>query len=133
VAGLRQEPPDEFDGEWDLVGDESPAPAMLATPTVADLLVVADPGRGLDRARRVAMFEGIRRATDQRVAGILGNKRRRHYDGSATLIAVCLELSAVVGRQQAVSEWVAGLRRRYARFSAFQSALKVALATAAPP
>ena len=43
-------------------------------------------------------------------------------------MACCLELAPVVGQKEAVSEWVAELRREYKRFPAFQRELKDALA-----
>jgi hypothetical protein len=79
------------------------------------------------------MLEAMRAAAEKRAGGILGKKRRRHYRHSATLVACCLELAPVVGRQEEVADWVDDLRKRYSRFSAFQEELKRALASISDP
>ena len=74
------------------------------------------------------MLKAMQAAARKRVAGILGNKRRRHYDHAAILVACCLELDPVVGKPGAIAKWVTDLRRKYSRFYAFQKEVDHALA-----
>ena len=67
-------------------------------------------------------------AATRRTEGLIVNKRRRHYGHAAMLIACCLELARIVGQKDAVSQWVAELRREYKRFPAFQREREDALA-----
>ena len=66
-------------------------------------------------------------AATKRVAGILGNKRRRHYGHAAILVACCLELDPVAEKPGAIAKWVADLRRKHSRFYAFQREVDHAL------
>jgi hypothetical protein len=77
---------------------------------------------------RVAMLEAMQAAAKRRVDGVLSKKRRRHYGHAAMLVACCLELGPVIGRQEVMAKWVAELRQRYSRFHAFQREVDHALA-----
>lgn len=116
LAGLQQTPRDPWDLDLDELEDEAPG---LVTPPIATILE-RSPSDGVDAAGREAMLEAMRLAAERRVEGVLGDKRRRHYGHAALLVACCLELAPGVGRHAAVAEWVAALRKRYARFPAFQ-------------
>jgi hypothetical protein len=122
---LRDAPRDPFDLDWDSCNRTKP---NLATPSIAALIELARPGANIDSRGSASMLEAMQSAATKRVAGILGNKRRRHYDHAATLVACCLELAPFVGKQEVVSDWVASLRKQYSRFYAFQAELKSALA-----
>jgi len=97
-------------------------------PSVAELITRAHLGARIDDRDRVAMLKAMQAAARKRVAGILGNKRRRHYDHAAILVVCCLELDSVAGKPGAIAKWVADLRRKYSRFSAFQTEVDQALA-----
>ena len=117
---------------FDLALDSpSPARPKLTTPSIAALIALARPGAGIDERGRAGMLDAMQVAATKRVAGILGHKRRRHYDHAAILIACCFELAPTVGKQEKVSEWIVQLRKQYMRFYAFQAELRSALAASA--
>jgi len=109
-------------------GDGTSAKPQLTTPTVTELMELARPGARIDPNHFVVMLEGMQNAATRRTEGVIANKRRRHYSHAAILIACCFELAPIVGWKEAVSEWVAELRREYKRFPAFQRELEDALA-----
>lgn len=95
----------------DSADDDGP---RLATPGVDALLRVAGvAGVSGARARHVVLA-AMRQAAEERVAGVTGQKRRRHYGHAASLVAACVACdgSAETGR------WVGALRERYRRFPA---------------
>jgi len=124
-ADLRHEPRDSSDMDRE---DDDGANPRLAVPSVAELIARARLGARIDVRDRVAMLKAMQAAARKRVAGILGNKRRRHYDHAAILVACCLELDPVAGKPGAIAKWVADLRRKYSRFYAFQKEVDHALA-----
>lgn len=127
VAAVLEVPPlDPLDQDHGLDIDMSDKPT-LDTPSVAELIIGSAVHAGIDTNEKTALLEALRVAATRRVEGILTNKRRRHYGPAATLVACCLELAPVVGREEAIGEWVADLRKKYSRFSAFQGALNIAL------
>ena len=107
--------------------EDDGANPRLATPSVAELIARARVVARIDARGRIAMLEAMQAAARKRVAGILGNKRRRHYDHAAILVACCLELAPLAGKPGAIAKWVAALRRKYSRFPAFQRELDRAL------
>lgn len=123
-AGLQEIPRDPLD--WDYGERRGP---RLDTPAVADLIAATGPGAKLDAKSHTAMLEAMRSAATKRVEGILGNKRRRHYAHAATLVACCVELAPVVGKQKPIATWMESLRKEYSRFYAFQEELRGALAS----
>ena len=125
-ASLRESPHDSWDMDWDNGGEEAP---KLSTPSIAEILGRVRPAVSVDSKGREAMLEAMRTAATRRVEGILGNKRRSHYGHAALLVACCLELAPGVGEQSAVVEWVNDVRKRYARFHAFQEECARALAS----
>jgi hypothetical protein len=131
-ASLEQAPLDPLDMGWN-DDDRAEARPKLSAPSIAELISKAHPSARIDPKDRAAMLEAMRAAAEKRAGGILGKKRRRHYRHSATLVACCLELAPVVGRQEEVADWVDDLRKRYSRFSAFQEDLKRALASISDP
>jgi hypothetical protein len=129
-AGLQGIPHDPLGMDWD--GGDAAKP-KLATPSLATLIASVGPSRRIDFRGRLAMLGAMRAAATRRVEGILGKKRRRHYGHAAMLVACCLELAPVVGRQKAFSAWLTDMRKEFARFHAFQGELEVALASISPP
>ena len=85
----------------------------------------------VDSNGREAMHSALRVAAAKRVEGILRNKRRRYYRHAALLVACCLQLAPVTGKEAEVAAWVGDLRRTYSRFHAFQEECKRALASIA--
>ncbi|MCH7749231.1 MAG: hypothetical protein IH939_14170 [Acidobacteria bacterium] len=129
-AGLQDAPRDLLDMDIDMDRDSGDGTTpKLTTPSIAELIASVRPGASIESQVRVAMLEAMRASATRRVQGILGNKRRRHYGHAATLVACCLELAPVVGKQKLVSDWVADLQQEYSRFSAFRGELERALAS----
>jgi hypothetical protein len=125
-AGLQEALHDPLDIDWDDGNGERP---KLTTPSVAELILSVRPGASIEAEGRVAMLKAMQAAAALRVECILGNKRRRHYGHAAKLVACCLELAPVVGKQKMVWEWVDEVRKKSWRFHAFQKELKSALAS----
>jgi hypothetical protein len=109
--------------------DEEPAssPPRLSRPNLLDLLQRADVARNCAPNDRRAMLDAMKTAAEQRADGVLDQKRRRHYEHAALLIAACVELDGAAAKR---SPWVEALRARTARFPAFQAELRDALARA---
>lgn len=122
-AGVQETPRDPWD--WNYVERRAP---KLDTPTIVNLIAVTGPNAKLDARSRTAMLEAMRSAATKRVEGILGNKRRRHYGHAAMLLACCVELAPVAGREAPIATWLESLRKEYSRFYAFQEELRGALA-----
>ncbi|MBI4263521.1 MAG: hypothetical protein HY657_04025 [Acidobacteria bacterium] len=70
--------------------DKKPA---LPSPSVRDLITDLRPALRIHSADRGAMLAVMRVAAEKRVAGILGQSRRRHYGHAATLVACCLSVA----------------------------------------
>lgn len=100
---------------------------LLEAPTVLALIETAWCSRKIDLRDRRIMLDAMRAAAAARTAKILENKRRRHYDRVAVMVACCLELAPVAEERDFVAAWFGDLRKRYSRFSAFQAELRHAL------
>jgi hypothetical protein len=61
---------------------------------------------------RAVVVSAMRAATEKRIAGVIKQKRRRHYDHAACLVAMCDELDPTS------STWVKRLRTKYSRYPA---------------
>ena len=128
LAGLHERPNYPWDVER---GDDEDEGPMLATPSIAEIIQRMPSATRPNPRGRDAVLAAMRVAATRRVEGLLGNKRRRHYGHAALLVACCLALAPGVRRRKASAEWVAELRRRYARFHAFQAECRRALALVA--
>jgi hypothetical protein len=100
--------------------------SILATPSIRDLIADVRPALTIHSADRNAMLTAMRVAAEKRVAGILGQSRRRHYGHAATLAACCLSV-ARRDEQGATSDWIAQLRAEHSRRHAFKAELESAL------
>jgi hypothetical protein len=109
--------------------DEGPAssPPRLSRPSLLDVLQRADVAQNCEPNDRCAILDAMKTAAEQRADGVLGQKRRRHYQHAALLIAGCVELDGAAAN---ASPWAEALRARTARFPAFQAELRDALARA---
>jgi hypothetical protein len=100
-------------------GDEP----RLSTPEIEQILrtagIDAIPGAGARGAVLVAM----RRAAENRLAGVTDQKRRHHYGHAAELVAVCLGCD----RSPETARWAASMRTEYQRFPTLRAELDRAL------
>jgi len=96
-------------------GDE----AQIATPEVEEILEVAGIKGPSDVGARAAVLKAMRRAAENRVAGVTENKRRRSYGHAAHLVAACVALDL----SSETDDWVAGVRDAYRRYPALQREL----------
>jgi hypothetical protein len=94
----------------------------LSTPTVRDVLERVDVRRRVTPKDRAAALDAMRTAASKRTDGVTGEKRRRHYDHAATLVACCVEVD-----RAGSAAWLEALRTRTSRFPAYQEALRAAL------
>jgi hypothetical protein len=127
VATVIQRPPQTTEVlDFELSGTATAGnPPRLATPALIQLLQVAGPA--VNAETRAAVVSALRAAATARVNGVLREKRRRHYDHAALLVACCVEIEAAGGRAKPGTQWAAALRQRFSRYPAFQAALNDAL------
>lgn len=125
-AGLAETPRNPLGMDLDGGDDRTP---KLATPSIADLIVLARPGLNIGAKGRWVVLEAMRTAASRRVEGILSHQRRNHYSHAATLVACCLEVAPGVGKRKEVVDWVEDVRKKYSRFYAFQEKLMAALSS----
>jgi hypothetical protein len=116
------------DDPWEMAGEGGGKRPTLGTPRIPELIEIVRPEKGVGARDRKAMLDAMRVAAAKRVEGILGNKRRAYYGHAAILLACCLELAPAVGDQDEVREWVAGIRKEYSRFYAFQEECRAVMA-----
>lgn len=102
----------------------------LPAPSVAEVLARSAVAVELAPKDRAVVLTALKRAATARVHGVLREKRRRHYDHAAMLVACCVELETRSGDVASTSSWVEALRERTSRYPAFQTALRQALAKA---
>ena len=87
--------------------------ARIATPEVDDILEVAEITGPSDVGARAVVLKAMRRAAENRVAGVTKNKRRRHYGHAC----------AALDPSSESDDWVAGLRGAHRRYPALQHEL----------
>jgi len=112
---------DELD--WTAAERDEP---RLATPEVREVLKLAGVGGPSSADARAAMLRALRKAAEKRVAGVTGEKRRRHYAHAAQLVADC----AAVDPTPDTAGWVASIRDEYRRYPALQRELRRHLGSA---
>ncbi len=92
---------------------------LLETPEVDDVLEIAGIKKQPEITIRWTLLEAMRRATENRLAAVTRNKRRRHYGHGAQLVATC----AAFGSSTEAKDWVAKIRTRYRRYPALRREL----------
>lgn len=92
-------------------------PPRLATPEPGDILRLAGGAPTPSATDRTRMLAALRTAAEKRVAGVTGEKRRRHYGHAASLVAACLACD----RTPDASRWALGIRDAYRRYPAFRA------------
>jgi hypothetical protein len=127
VAAVIQRPPQTTEILDVELGDAARAddPPRLATPALVRLLQDAKPT--VSTETRAAVVRALRAAATARASGVLREKRRRHYDHAALLVACCVEIEASGGSAKSGTRWAAALQQRTSRYPAFQAALREAL------
>jgi uncharacterized small protein (DUF1192 family) len=93
-----------------------PDQARLATPEVDDLLELAGVNEKPEVSVQRVLLEAMRRAAENRLAGLTENKRRRHYGHGAQLVATC---AALLSSSEA-NDRVATLGTEFRRYPALQ-------------
>lgn len=99
----------------------------LARYAVLEALRRAQVIENLTAADQGMVLAAMKAAAEKRTDGVLGEKRRRHYDHAAQLIACCVESEGQVDGT-GCSAWAEDIRARTSHFPAFQQALRKALA-----
>jgi hypothetical protein len=94
----------------------------LPTPTTLLVLERAGVRRHFTAKRRISVLDAMRSAASKRTDGVTAEKRRRHYEHAATLVACCAEIDPTGS-----AAWLHALRTRTTRFPAFQEALRSSL------
>lgn len=92
-------------------------PPRLATPEPGDILRLAGVAPTPSAGERTRLLAALRTAAEKRVAGVTGEKRRRHYGHAASLVAACLACD----RTPEASRWALGIRDAYRRYPAFRA------------
>lgn len=101
---------------------DSDAPS-LNTPEVESLLAFAGLEGVADAASRALVWAAMRSAAEARVEAVSAEKRRRHYDHAAVLVAACV---ACDDSGQG-ARWASTLRAGYRRFPSLRRAFERAL------
>jgi tetratricopeptide (TPR) repeat protein len=96
--------------------DEEP---QLAVPEVEDIVRRAGVEGVPDDKARKAVLAAMRKAAEQRVAGVTDHKRRKYYGHAASLVAACVACD----RSPATAAWAADLREAYRRYPALRAEL----------
>lgn len=107
-------------------GCGEPATPRLSEPTVADALRRAEVMANVAAAHRASALAAMKAAAVSRTEGVLGEKRRRHYEHAALLVACCVELEGAADTRM-TSAWAESIRARTSRYPAFQQALRTAM------
>jgi len=108
--------------ELDLMTRDRDVP-RLATPEVDALLELAGVDRISDAAARAVVLAAMKKAAESRVTEVTEQKRRRHYEHAAELVATCVSCDPT----SETTRWAAALKAEYRRFPALRDALERAL------
>jgi tetratricopeptide (TPR) repeat protein len=100
-----------------------PKAPRLATPEVDALLALARIANISDATSRTAVLSAMKRAAERRVAGVTEQKRRKHYDHAAELVATCVACD----KTGDTARWAAALKAEYNRFPALRAEIARAL------
>ncbi len=106
--------------EWTISEREGP---HLETPGIDDVCKMAGVGGGVTEEARSAMLQAMRKVAENRLAGVVSCKRRRHYGHAALLVGTCAALDPAPD----AADWVAKIRAEYRRYPALQRELDEAL------
>lgn len=98
----------------------------LAAPEVDQLLEVAGISTIPNPETRSAVVAAMRKAAENRLAGVTEQKRRRHYGHAAELVGACVSCDP----STETARWVAVLRAEHKRFPALRAELDRALGAA---
>jgi len=105
--------------------DEEDEP-RLAAPEVDRILQQAGIDDIPDAGVRSAVLAAMRKAAEKRLAGVTGQKRRRHYGHAAQLVAVCVACD----ESPEAARWLSTLRTEHRRFPALRAELDRAMGIA---
>lgn len=97
----------------------------LQTPEVNELLRLAGVDGIADAATRSIVLDAMRRAAANRVEGVTGRKRRRHYGHAAELVGMCVACDP----SPKTAHWASALRGEYRRYPALRAELDRTLGT----
>jgi hypothetical protein len=100
-----------------------PEEPRLATPEVDALIALAGVASISDASSRRAVLAAMKKAAENRVAGVTAQKRRRHYGHAAELVATCVGCD----KTGETTRWAAALTAEYKRFPALRDDLERAL------
>jgi hypothetical protein len=98
----------------------------LDTPSIATLIQGVSSTITVVEEDLRSMVDSMCIAAERRVAGILGNSRRRQYGHAAMLVASCVAL-APAGGVKDLSGWMMGRQQTYSRRHAFREELRRAM------
>jgi tetratricopeptide (TPR) repeat protein len=100
-----------------------PAEPRLTTPEVDALLELTGITSISDAASRATVLAAMRKAAESRVAGVTEQKRRRHYEHAAELVATCVACD----KTSETTRWAVALQAEYKRFPALRDEFDRAL------
>jgi hypothetical protein len=113
----------EMDFESLEVMTPDPEEPRLIMPEIDSLLELAGVGRVSDAASRATVLAAMKKAAENRVAGVTEQKRRRHYGHAAELVATCIACD----RTSETARWAAEIKGGYSRFPALRDELNRAM------
>jgi tetratricopeptide (TPR) repeat protein len=106
-----------------MTGD--PEEPRLATPEVDAFVALAGDTSISDATSRRAVLAAMKKAAENRVAGVTEQKRRRHYGHAAELVAICVGCD----KTGETNRWAVALQAEYRRFPALRDEFDRALRT----
>ncbi len=92
---------------------------LLAAPDVHQILELAGISGIANPSTRSAVVAAMRQAAESRLAGVTGQKRRRHYGHAVELVGACVSCDPSPN----TARWAAALRAEYKRFPALRAEL----------
>ena len=107
-----------------MIGEEDEP--RLAAPEVERILQQAGINGIPDAGVRGAVLAAMRKAAAKRLAGVTGQKRRRHYSRAAQLFAACVACD----ESPEAARWLSTIRTEHRRFPALRAELHRAMGIA---
>ena len=102
---------------------ERRAEAGAPEDDVDALLALAGIARISDATSRRAVLAAMKKAAENRLAGVTDQKRRRQYGHASELVAACVACDA----SSETARWAAALKQDYRRFPALREELERAI------
>ena len=89
----------------------------LVTPSIDEILALVGMAKKTSETSKNTMLLAMKKAAENRIAGVTGKGRRKYYSHGAQLVAACFK----VDPSEEAERWVTDLRQEYRRYPALQA------------